>query len=45
MQTLADWYEDVRQLPRSTVLTLVKMGGKVSRLVAGKGTTKKKNKG
>lgn len=42
MQALADWYEEIRELPRSTVLSLVKMGAKVARVAGGKGGKKKK---
>jgi len=34
METLADWYQQVRKLPRKTLISLVKMGAKVSRMVA-----------
>ncbi|TIX49438.1 GbsR/MarR family transcriptional regulator [Alteraurantiacibacter aquimixticola] len=34
--TLANWYEDVRRLPKSTLVTLMKLGGKVARLIPGK---------
>jgi DNA-binding transcriptional regulator GbsR (MarR family) len=34
--TLAGWYEQVRRLPRSTLVSLMKLGGKVARFVGGK---------
>ena len=34
--TLAGWYDQVRRLPRPTLVTLMKMGGKVARFVGGK---------
>lgn len=37
--TLADWYADVRRLPKSTLVTLMKLGGRVARLLPG-GKTK-----
>lgn len=42
VQALADWYEEIRELPRSTVLSLVKMGAKVARVASGKSGKKKK---
>ena len=33
--TLAHWYEDVRRLPKSTLVTLMKLGGRVARLIPG----------
>ncbi len=35
MGTLARWYDDVQRLPKSTLVTLMKMGGKVARLIPG----------
>ncbi|MCL6249770.1 MarR family transcriptional regulator [Altererythrobacter sp. KTW20L] len=35
--TLAHWYDDVRRLPKSTLVTLMKLGGRVARLIPGKG--------
>lgn len=32
--TLSDWYEQVRRLPKPTLVTLMKLGGKVARFVA-----------
>lgn len=34
--TLGGWYEEVRRLPKSTLITLMKLGGKVARLIPGK---------
>ncbi|NJO13802.1 MAG: MarR family transcriptional regulator [Rhizobiales bacterium] len=34
--TLAHWYDDVRGLPKSTLVTLMKLGGRVARLIPGK---------
>lgn len=34
--TLAHWYDDVRGLPKSTLVTLMKLGGRVARLLPGK---------
>ncbi|WP_407643354.1 GbsR/MarR family transcriptional regulator [Pseudoblastomonas halimionae] len=33
--TLANWYDDVRGLPKSTLVTLMKLGGRVARLLPG----------
>ncbi|MXO61139.1 MarR family transcriptional regulator [Altererythrobacter salegens] len=33
MGTLANWYDDIRRLPRSTLIALMKLGGKVARFV------------
>lgn len=37
MGTLAGWYDDVRRLPKSTLVTLMKLGSKVARLIPGRG--------
>ena len=37
---LAGWYADVRRLPKSTLVTLMKLGGRVARLLPGGGKTK-----
>ncbi|MXO91170.1 GbsR/MarR family transcriptional regulator [Pontixanthobacter aquaemixtae] len=37
--TLAHWYDDVRALPKSTLVTLMKLGSKVARLLPGKKST------
>lgn len=37
--TLANWYADVRRLPKSTLVTLMKLGGRVARLLPGGKTT------
>ena len=37
--TLANWYADVRRLPKATLVTLMKLGGRVARLLPG-GKTK-----
>ena len=34
--TLATWYDDVRGLPKSTLVTLMKLGSKVARFLPGK---------
>lgn len=34
--TLGGWYEEVRRLPKPTLVTLMKLGGKVARLISGK---------
>lgn len=34
--TLGGWYEEVRRLPKPTLVTLMKLGGKVARLIPGK---------
>ncbi|MFM5932426.1 MAG: GbsR/MarR family transcriptional regulator [Novosphingobium sp.] len=36
MGTLAGWYDDVRRLPKSTLVTLMKLGSKVARFIPGK---------
>ncbi|MEE8272008.1 MAG: MarR family transcriptional regulator [Alphaproteobacteria bacterium] len=33
METLANWYEQVRRLPRPTLVALMKMGAKVAKIV------------
>ena len=33
--TLAEWYADVRRLPKATLVTLMKLGSKVTRLLPG----------
>jgi DNA-binding transcriptional regulator GbsR (MarR family) len=33
---LSSWYDDVRRLPRPTLVTLMKLGGKVARFIPGK---------
>jgi len=40
ISTLATWYEQVRVLPKSTLVTLMKLGGKVARFVAPLSKTK-----
>lgn len=35
MGTLGRWYDDVQRLPKSTLITLMKMGSKVARLIPG----------
>ena len=37
---LAGWYADVRRLPKSTLVTLMKLGGRVARLLPGSGKPK-----
>jgi DNA-binding transcriptional regulator GbsR (MarR family) len=34
ISTLGNWYEQVRRLPKPTLVTLMKLGGKVARLVS-----------
>lgn len=34
--TLANWYEQVRRLPKPTLVALMKLGGKIARFVGGK---------
>ncbi|WP_340588623.1 GbsR/MarR family transcriptional regulator [Erythrobacter alti] len=36
--TLGAWYEDVRRLPKSTLVSLMRLGGKVARLIPSRGT-------
>ena len=46
LEAASGWYEDVRELPRSKLETLMKMGSKVARLAApAKKPKKKKDKG
>lgn len=33
--TLSHWYDDVRRLPKTTLVTLMKLGGRVARLLPG----------
>ncbi len=35
MGNLSSWYDDVRRLPKSTLVTLMKLGGRVARLLPG----------
>jgi DNA-binding transcriptional regulator GbsR (MarR family) len=35
LDSASHWYEDVRGLPRATLVTLMKLGGKVARLLPG----------
>lgn len=35
--TLGNWYEQVRSLPKSTLVTLMKLGAKVARFIPGSG--------
>jgi DNA-binding transcriptional regulator GbsR (MarR family) len=37
---LAGWYADIRRLPKSTLVTLMKLGGRVARLLPGSGKDK-----
>jgi len=36
MSTLSGWYEQVRVLPKPTLVTLMKLGGKVARFIPGR---------
>ncbi|WP_213982186.1 MarR family transcriptional regulator [Sphingomonas sp. dw_22] len=36
--TLSTWYDQVRQLPKPTLITLMKLGGRIARFVAPKST-------
>ena len=36
VSTLSDWYEQVKKLPRPTLIALLKMGGTISKVVPGK---------
>ncbi|WP_322740344.1 GbsR/MarR family transcriptional regulator [Sphingomonas sp. M1-B02] len=41
ISTLSDWYDQVRRLPKPTLVTLMKLGGKVARFVGpGKSASK-----
>lgn len=37
ISTLSGWYEQVRQLPKPTLVTLMKLGGKIARFVGPRG--------
>ncbi|KRB82788.1 ArsR family transcriptional regulator [Sphingomonas sp. Root710] len=40
ISTLGDWYDQIRKLPKSTLITLMKLGGKVARFIpTGKNNT------
>ena len=41
ISTLGEWYEQVRVLPKPTLVTLMKLGGKVARFVPGAGKPRK----
>jgi len=43
--TLGDWYDQVRRLPKSTLVALMKLGAKVARFVPGGGKRKSANAG
>lgn len=36
MGTLSGWYDEVQRLPKSTLIALMKLGGKVARFIPGK---------
>nr|WP_246605704.1 MarR family transcriptional regulator [Sphingobium xanthum] len=36
ISTLGNWYDQVRKLPKSTLVALMKLGGKVARFIPGK---------
>jgi hypothetical protein len=38
--TLGGWYDQVRVLPKPTLVTLMKLGGKVARFIPGSGKGK-----
>ncbi len=40
MSTLGNWYEQVRTLPKPTLVTLMKLGGKIARFVLPRGKNK-----
>lgn len=40
--TLSTWYDDIRRVPKPTLIALMKLGGKVARFVPGKGAGPKK---
>lgn len=41
ISTLANWYEQVRGLPKPTLITLMKLGGRVARFVSPRGNKRK----
>ena len=45
ISTLTSWYEDIRRVPKPTLVALMKLGGKVARLIPGKGKGKSKTTG
>ena len=36
ISTLTDWYDEVRRLPKPTLITLMKLGGRVARFIPGR---------
>lgn len=36
--TLTEWYEQIHKLPKSTLVTLMKMGGKIAKIIPGRKT-------
>jgi hypothetical protein len=38
--TLTDWYEDVRRIPKPTLIALMKLGARVARFVPVRGGTR-----
>ncbi len=43
MGTLGHWYDDIRRLPKSTLVTLMKLGSKVARFIPKRGPSSDKN--
>ncbi len=41
MNTLGNWYDQVRKLPKPTLVTLMKLGGKIARFVSPRGAVPK----
>jgi DNA-binding transcriptional regulator GbsR (MarR family) len=41
ISTLANWYDQVRRLPKSTLVTLMKLGARVARFIPGAGKAAK----
>lgn len=41
ISTLTHWYDDIRRVPKPTLVALMKLGSKVARLIPGKGSSKK----
>jgi DNA-binding transcriptional regulator GbsR (MarR family) len=37
LETVTDWYEQVKRLPRPTLIKLIKLGAKIQGLIGGKG--------
>ena len=42
ISTLSEWFDQVKVLPKNTLVTLMKMGASISKFIPGKAAGKKK---